>query len=1192
MVDPDLRLSGPRRDAPVFPVAAPQAPSFAGAVERQREAAAAQAGPDAAVKMAREAQRQADELQKPFKDKAPESNPTAWNLYTAQQAVANEQRAKAEQAIAAELRQTYRGNKGNLAATEAKSHEIAYRYRDDPRAQQAVTTALATVTSETAAERASGEALYAVDLAGDTLEGLLADNAATRSVSDQELQAASDSLDAKRQDLVKAAEVALGQAYDALPTSVKLHEPDPLGYAAQQVASRHAGDPELKIAADTARILRDIADTPVDLQIKRLGELMPKSLDPTVRGLVRADPRIKAVEDAYVNGIIAQVRDTHDKEGTRRAGEKLRGLIEPRTNPAVPPDLKARIVNGLMPTITDLVHEVAGDRAMRGRGGGTTYATIDDRSNLAEDLSAVVDAVAAGSDTTSGTFDSPEIQKAVEGVGAVIARNPHMDIEGLGFERAVGAGYATLPLEVARQTKGLTRQDLPADRRYDHADLDRAEALLLDSIGKGLGKLKQNAKSQLDTTNKTMAPFLAPMDLYSADMSDEQLRHGMDALRRGNPDLIKAMGEDRAKLDDLGYKLVRAGEAVQFYHNALGDQGGYQQVDEARVDLMNASETASAIFLSDAATLRIGAQAARKKLGDDWRLAGAPLPQKYGIGAQLTGDFTEFMAETYVVRGVRGGENMPGVQATRVAHLPGLGGVGIWGVGGGFQAALTVYLYDNVKFDKDQKWREPLLLGLVGGFAAFHLAEAGMAVARLQPYMFDQLPRLRDALSARAPWVYVEEGSRRDLMTRSVVEATKPLIGALVGLMAIAVAWDSSGVAYSLGEDHVKTATIGTNLAMDTLLLRLQVRELAKRLAESPALREGLYKSALTKLSTSAALDLVEKVLGKVPVIGSNPIGWLVNIAYLTTTVVNWAVDQNRSIDKLQGMQKTFLMGAGIPEPQADVLKRHGWWTGEPTAAGFAGAYHAAGGDPNQFIDYIKGLDPHALDAALRAMEDLPGQLKPDQEGKEYLRLPEDPTKAKPSPSLTIRYNGTAKRWEDPATRMYWSPVNRLWMYDVKIDTGSTPPALKMDDPVSYDPATGTLSLGTFATRTIRPESVSGLQSWMSAWGMTPPQADPNAPAPKAPEPQVTPKPPSPAPQNLYPVRKGDSLHTIAGDDSWILDEIYRINPWLNEHLAGSGRATPADGRQGRNPDELELPDEAGKGGDVLILPDGYAPPP
>ncbi|WP_144340215.1 LysM domain-containing protein [Sinorhizobium sp. BJ1] len=1140
---------------------------------------------EAAITKAQASQRHAEMLHKPFGRKQPGSDPTAWNLYAAQKAIANQDMAKAEQAIAAGLRRLYRGDARNAGVTEAAVHEIAYRYRDDPQIQRIVAKAFETAKTETPTQRATNEKLHEVNRAGDKLDALLADKADKKPVSDRDLQGASDDLDARRKELLAAATKELEDTYKGLPTTVLLKDLDPLGYAQRLVYDRYLSDPELKNATDAARIIREVGEAPEENRMQKLGELTPKSLDPTVRRVVMSDPRVQKVIDNYVANAKTQVDQTYQKEGTLPAAAKLREVVDPKNNPAVTPEISARIINEALPgTITDIVKDISPGGSTRWSNDVRMGTVQVDINRVAVDLSAAVDFAAAGSDPINSRWDSDSIRNAVQGVGHLVATIPNAPLQMMGFQEAVANGHVTLALETITQIKNLDRGDLPPGKDFDIFEHNRGAILdrMLLAVEQGLGQFQKNTKTELEGVQKNLSPFLVPTDRYGTAMTEEQLRAGIEALGKNNPKIFETIGQDRKKLDDLGYRLIRSSEAVQFYRNELGGLDGYKEVDGARVNLMSQQETASALFLSDSATRRVATQAARKMLGDSWEAAGAPLPQKYGLGAQFLGDFTEFLAETYVVKGVAGGVNVPGVQASRIAHLPALAGPAIFAVGGGLQAALTAYLYDNVKFDQDQQWRKPILLGLVGGFAAFHLAEAGMAMARLRPHMFDQLPRLRDALAENAPWIYVEPGSKRDMMTRAVVEATTPLVGTLAGMMAVAFVWDASGVWYNAGKDNVKAWTHGANLASDTILLRLQTRELAKKILESPMLRNEVYKKVLGKLATSKGLDLIERALFRIPILASNPIGWLVNIGYLTTTIVNWAVDQNRSQNKLEGLEKTFLMGAGITEPQAEVLKRHGWWTGSSQANGFAFAYHLMGGDPEKFIDYVNGIPPDKFEDTMKAAAGLSpengGEVPYSQPGVALLRLPPDPSRVNVQLYSNIKYDAEKKRWEDPATGMVLRDGDERWRYDhdlgvppVTVEHGSGRRAV-----YEYDPRTH-VTEPRVTSMPIRPLSIEGLENWLNAHGVPGPHHMDVVPL--KPAKPLEPAPPPVDRLNVYEVKRGDSIYRIAGNDHLIVDEIYRLNPWLDDRLEQWSQL--GGGTRGRNPNELVV-------GDKLTLPEGY----
>jgi hypothetical protein len=129
--------------------------------------------------------------------------------------------------------------------------------------------------------------------------------------------------------------------------------------------------------------------------------------------------------------------------------------------------------------------------------------------------------------------------------------------------------------------------------------------------------------------------------------------------------------------------------------------------------------------------------------------------------------------------------------------------------------------------------------------------------------------------------------------------------------------------------------------------------------------------------------------------------------------------------------------------------------------------------------DQAKALATNAKNIKL----DSDGKPVLTQDDQAYLALPPDPTKGDVSRYSVIGYNGATKRWEDPVTRMYWTPEAKQWIYDGRISnsTGTIPP--ERDPPISYDPITGTLQRSS-TYRMVRPESVAGLENWMFVNGL------------------------------------------------------------------------------------------------------------
>ncbi|HEU6456766.1 MAG TPA: hypothetical protein VN201_15020, partial [Roseateles sp.] len=864
-------------------------------------------------------------------------------------------------------------------------------------------------------------------------------------------------------------------------------------------------------------------------------------------------------------------------------------LTDPAKHAGVTPQIAAQAINKAQPTIAKIVDDIH-DLSPKGKDGRPYGTDMQAGVKVADALSQAVDVAAEGSDVVKKQYDSPEIQQAIQDTAHLIATKPAADITMFGFKDAVGNGYATLALQTAAEIKTMKLDDVDMGQlgRPDEDQRKVWEDVTLRAISQGLDQLQGKVDHTSEETMKGMAPLLA-QGKHAPNLTEDQFRNGQRALTAKDKDLAAAVKKGYDDFDKLGYRLVRTGEAVEFYGKDLGDLKGYKDVADGRNHLMADEKSSTIVLASNSASRRMATQVARTMLSDDLKNGGIDA-QYYGIGAQATGDLTEFLAETYYIKGVNpmGPEgkavNLPGaeIDVSRSAHIPYFGGAAIWGVGGGLQAAVTAYVFNNVHIGGEfGPLRKNILLGLVGGFAAFHLMQAGMAAARIAPHSFGQgTHALSRGANAAADWMdtqigklgskffqaaesgenswglYVKEGSARDRWTRLAVEATPGLVRQLVGLMTIATVWDLSGVVFNAAEldgnkrDGFKIATQGTNLASDSVLLRLQVREMVLRSIGKEALKDPAFAAAFEQLGLRGAgakayadgakngwralgnskfLNWFEglfskegskelladsfkryffkeavgeggKSVLKFAVLGDNPIGWAVNIAYMATTIGNWAYDHNKNMDSYERYDRTFMEGAGLDPAHADVMDQHHWWSGDAKVDGFLKAYEAQGGDPAKFIDYVNGTDTKTLDAMLGVSEHMDDQLDKDgkvpvtQEDQAFLALPRDPTQVDVSKYTVIGFNGQTRRYEDPVTQTYWDGHGR-WFYDPKIgNTMGTTPARK-DGLVFYD-ATSLSSTyasgGSGHTLPIELTSKSGWQNWMLANGLSlPPQAPP-----------------------------------------------------------------------------------------------------
>ncbi len=696
-----------------------------------------------------------------------------------------------------------------------------------------------------------------------------------------------------------------------------------------------------------------------------------------------------------------------------------------------------------------------------------------------------------------------------------------------GFKLAASEGSVILALETARQ---LTRPDAPKFDFEPYPGWDRnAQAnLIVKAVCEGIDTFNTQSKKLFEDANKHMAPVSSPIARFGTNMTDEQLQAAVTAVFRDGPNgekLYHQMLKDREAIDLRGYQLVRLGETVSFYRQPLAHLGEYRAVVKSRDGMLDSKENISMIMLSNTATLAIGAKTAMNMLSGGERAHGSQMPQKYGWLGQAS-DFAEYWAETYVLqkrdaRAVSGtreystwadpenrvagysmppamrearektynpGEaregkydygragiyrrysHMPFIQeanyaASRLGRFP-LAGAAVWGGGGYAQAKLWNYIHNDVGMNKGEEWRKPFLEGTVGGFAAFHLLEAGVAVSRVGAdgwYAMKSAGRL-SSFEQHAPLLYQQFDSaiaREEAWARFSVTGTKGLTASLAGLMAVASIWDISGVVYRVQDGNVehqgvwgskwwKTGTHAVNATSDLLLLRLQVREFAKRAVPGmveAGMTDGLLTNGAKSLSASRLLSWAGS-----RALTANPIGFWVNVAYLGTTAVNWVVDQHRYIADLEQYDNVFLRGAGVNQPQADLLKQHAFWTGDGKGDGLALSYQAVGGDPARFVEYLNAQDPGKLRAAIDAMGELPEHIQ--QPGNQpqlpvapeyYLSLPRNGNSA--ANDSRFVFNEQAGRFEDAYTHMYYHEGK--WLYAGPKDAGPGAQQLLSFDPVT-----------------------------------------------------------------------------------------------------------------------------------------------
>lgn len=1037
---------------------------------------------DQLVRDAQAAEEAAALLKQDLGNKTPEQDPVGYTQYTTQRGIADQAWAKAEQALAAELRGTYRADPRNAGAVDTAARAIAQRYADVPGMKERIDRAAGIVKTETPEERELDMQLMEVNEAAAKLDNLMERQRAGEPISESDLVAARRDYDTKQTRLVELTEREILYQRGRLSSFIWRNSLDPTADAAARVG-RYDGDPEMARAIQTALAIRRVVEAePLgnDGQMKRLAEVLPQGVDPILKQRVLADSRIAKIQQDYISAAAARIETEYREHGTVAAAKMLQDVTDPTKHPGVTPQIAAQIITKSQPTLDKVLDDMA-DGQFKWADGRVMGWNVQDSADLMKALSAAVEVAARGSDVDKKQYDTPEIKAAIDYLAHGLAVRPRSDLMMFGFRQAVGEGHATLALATLAELRHVDRGEVERHNGHgiDFDDETRQIAMQTGAraIREGLDDLLERGQEDYRQVNEDMAPLLA-QGRYADQLTDEQFRNGMQGLVNSDPALKdKVIGAQR-RLDQLGLEILRTSETVSFYEKDLNGLEGFNEVLSSRDRLMQDQTILNVVMLSNSANIRMQTQVARNLLADEFKNGGMQA-QQYGISAQLIGDFSEFIVETYVVQRANvtaAGLSGESINVTRIGHLP-VWGAAIWGGGGALQAALTKYLADNVHIDgPGGEVRKAILLGLVGGFAFFHLYQAaavtahlgarsvGTAVERSRDF-YQSVLAWRDAtfrgaeLQGELTWGrYAGEGSAlRAEWARHTLEATPGLIKSLIGLMGLATVWDASAVtANVLGVDATgrvpfKMVTQGANLFFDVTLLRLQIRALAtKQLGEQFAgelerrtaayVAEGLSRRAAARLAVAEVVELggselAARLAASWWLDAMGPIGWIVNIGYLLTTVANWAFDHNNNINNFERFDREFLKGAGLKPELAEVLDEHNWWTSDAKADGVLKVYDLLDGDPQRFLDWLNGMTAEQLEALMASVENVGGGIEelPARAANDYWMLPsnpEDPAQRRFNSNLV--YDEQRQQWRDPtlnATYMrngYWYIAPRL----------------------------------------------------------------------------------------------------------------------------------------------------------------------
>jgi hypothetical protein len=302
------------------------------------------------------------------------------------------------------------------------------------------------------------------------------------------------------------------------------------------------------VQAHVAMLKNDWPDTKLPPQFKKAVQEAEDRI--LIRRPAEAAAQIqKAYDDNYVSqgGAVA----------AQRAAEELRKLTAPdRADPLT----AALIFNAAKRTIQKITGELA---------KLPPVFRLVGRQPVAGPNPAGVPIFGALSAAADSASRSPEAEASIaalaSGLNAQVSSLSNWVYGELPEENAVAAaaaeGNTTLALEMAAQFK--------ASKQSGAADF------LVTSIRNSFEKIRENTKESVETFAKTVAPLEVGKAMFG-----QFLPNAEENWIKKRPDFEKEAAEQMNRVNALGYRLTRVGEAVEKYLPELKDLSSMQKLHE------------------------------------------------------------------------------------------------------------------------------------------------------------------------------------------------------------------------------------------------------------------------------------------------------------------------------------------------------------------------------------------------------------------------------------------------------------------------------------------------------------------------------------------------------------------------------------------------------------------------------------
>jgi hypothetical protein len=845
------------------------------------------------------------------------------------------------------------------------------------------------------------------------------------------------------------------------------------------VAIAQAYGPEIgpkNLPAAEAEYQRQIQGTTPE-QVAAINQAASPTLDAI------AETRARAVEVAYANG------------GPAAAAKELRTQTE-----AAPPEIAARVIEQSRPTI-DRVTSYLGEAQRgdyfaqpRGRDAGSYVDHWPKVNAIYADLSAATNAAAG---TTRGQIQTQEIAR---NLAQAIPADKLGQLKASANNAIANGNGAELSVALTRELKAMGR-------------VNEVNAMTRE-IGAGLDRLQERfAETTTNYAKVNEEKFYLQSNYgFLGDSNDpaqqQKMQEFWQKYHNDHPEIAQA----QAELDRVTTQVIEATSAIDAGRDAFAGSRHENKVAEAQKKLLEDPNLMNAISLSPVAQQAIANQTTQQRVSAAEAKA-AFTDQAYNL--PTTRNFLEVLRDTSAQTrntALRGGIIMTKFhmrEATLAANRGDLAAA---------KASIDkLRAYEDVLgYSGARKQNFDKMLNAFDDMidAGSDVKRASAALERFKAATGDKAngptldPSSKTGAAIRVLGAaFAIDVARRDIdkiasgsaefkdYLRAAVDTGSAAQQSLMVLAGLGKAGGSARATLAVAAlDKFGDQVPFAGAAVDTIFAIDEFRR-----ADGDKVQGSLFALSAAgnvALGTGFALGSEATLLGLSGAAWTG-VGAVVLAAAFIGTVGWQQYRHSQEASKFETpLTEDYLKAMGVKPEVAHELRNQDGDGNSPGAviqqwAETRGLDLSKPAHAKVLVNYLNGLTQDQVHNLVEAAHGVDPNEKGDYtltptEREGLLSLPTDPSNLIRNPRTgqlvdpatgnvsRIQYQANEKRWFDPQTQMAYYPNGDRWIFAGRSDINSMLPQI-----ANYFPETGEIVYSDLSMRSLRPESVGGLNDWM-----------------------------------------------------------------------------------------------------------------